>query len=258
VSDARGLASELARAAKLAVLIDFDGTLAEIVARPRDARPRAGALRALERLAARDVVAVVSGRALGDLAPKLAGLRAWLVGSHGAAARSPRGETVALADVAAARAPVVAFAAHAHALLDPPGGDVEDKGASAVGHLRPLAPTLAPARERALVAHAVALSSVGTTDVLVGKAIVELRARGVDKGAAARWLLARAGPVDLVVALGDDATDEDMLREVAARGGFTVKVGPGPSVAERRLAGPVEVEELLEELAAARLAARPG
>jgi hypothetical protein len=37
-----------------------------------------------------------------------------------------------------------------------------------------------------------------------------------------------------------------------------VKVGPGPSVAERRLAGPVEVEELLEELAAARLAARPG
>jgi trehalose-phosphatase len=259
VNDARGLASELARARTLALLVDFDGTLAEIVARSRDARPRAGALRALERLAARDVVAIVSGRALGDLAAKLAGLRrAWLVGSHGAAARSPRGETIALADVAAARAPVVAFAAHAHALLDPSGGDVEDKGASAVGHLRPLAPTLAPARERALVAHGIALSAGGTTDVLVGKAIVELRARGVDKGAAARWLLARAGPVDLAVALGDDATDEDMLREVAARGGVTVKVGPGPSVAERRLAGPVEVEELLEELAAARLAARPG
>jgi trehalose 6-phosphate synthase/phosphatase len=43
-----------------------------------------------------------------------------------------------------------------------------------------------------------------------------------------------------VVCLGDDVTDEDMFRAVRGKG-FGVKVGPGPTRAEYRLASQKEV-----------------
>ena len=56
------------------VAVDFDGTLAPIVARPEDARPASGAIEVLAALAARlGVVAIVSGRPAAEVV-ELAGL----------------------------------------------------------------------------------------------------------------------------------------------------------------------------------------
>ena len=58
----------LAPGARAGIFSDFDGTLAEIVPEPADARPLPGAKELLGKLArALEVVAVVSGRSAGQL-----------------------------------------------------------------------------------------------------------------------------------------------------------------------------------------------
>jgi trehalose 6-phosphate phosphatase len=65
------------------ILLDFDGTLSEIVPSPEEARPVAGAAAMLEQLAASfRVVAVVSGRRAGDVAALL-GANVRYIGLYG-------------------------------------------------------------------------------------------------------------------------------------------------------------------------------
>lgn len=98
MSDARGALSSIddalverldaaARAARLLVASDFDGTIAPIVADPEAAQADRGAIAALRTLVALPAtrVAIVSGRALADLAARTAELDGAIrVGSHGA------------------------------------------------------------------------------------------------------------------------------------------------------------------------------
>ncbi|MBI3725231.1 bifunctional alpha,alpha-trehalose-phosphate synthase (UDP-forming)/trehalose-phosphatase, partial [bacterium] len=82
-----------------------------------------------------------------------------------------------------------------------------------------------------------------------GKKIVELRARGASKDAALGKLRATVAPDALVIAVGDDTTDEDLFRAALLASGLAVRVGEGPSVAPERLAGPEDVARFLEGLA---------
>jgi len=63
-------------------------------------------------------------------------------------------------------------------------------------------------------------------------------------------LLAQAAPVEWIMAIGDDRTDEDMFAAVPPEQ-WTVKVGPEASVAQFSLPTPVEVLTLLHDLAEA-------
>ena len=79
--------AEVARAPRLLVGSDFDGTLSPIVGDPDDARAVAGAVEALRRLASCPgvTVLVLSGRSLRELSVLLHGIEGVrLVGSHGA------------------------------------------------------------------------------------------------------------------------------------------------------------------------------
>jgi trehalose-phosphatase len=251
------LASKLAPGpGRLGLLIDFDGTLAEIVARPADAWPPPGIIRALEALAARDDlnVGIVSGRRLIDLVERVPVPGVWHVGGHGAEVRRPDGAAELPGDLPGARAAIATFVERAAALA---GRDVlvEDKGLSAAVHLRGLPPEDAAriAHAAATIADALAL----TAPVLRsgGKAVVELRVAGIDKGRMALDLLERWGSTRCA-ALGDDETDEDMFRAVARSAsiakGLTIKVGPGESDAGWRLRGVGEVEAFLAALVRAR------
>lgn len=245
------LAARLPVEGRLGLLLDFDGTLAEIVLRPRDAWPPPGIVRALEALAARDDVRVgiVSGRRLIDLVERVPVPGLWHVGGHGAEVRRPDGEAELPGEVPGARAAIATFVERAAALA---GRDVlvEDKGLSAAVHLRGLPPEDAAriAHAAATIADALALSAPVLRSG--GKAIVELRVAGIDKGRMALDLLERWGSTRCV-ALGDDETDEDMFRAIGARG-LTVKIGVGESEAGWRLKGVGEVEAFLEALVRAR------
>src|SRR3954468_7310653 len=76
--------SELSKRALL-VAFDFDGTLAPLMVHPDSVRCDPRTRQLLGAVSSRYPVAVVSGRSLEDLAPRLEGTPGrWMVGNHGA------------------------------------------------------------------------------------------------------------------------------------------------------------------------------
>lgn len=210
------------------LFLDLDGTLAAIRPRPGDvaiAPSMHAALRvACEMLSSR--VAVVSGRALDDVARlvDLPGLA--LAGVHGLEARRANGATVRAAPspgLERARVELAALAAAEPRLF------VEDKGLGIAVHFR-LAPDLAATAEQA------ARSIADRHGLLLqpGKMVFEIRDGGADKGSALRDFMAAppfAGSRPIFV--GDDHTDEAGFTAAAALGGHGVLVGDPRDTAAR-------------------------
>ena len=81
---------------------------------------------------------------------------------------------------------------------------------------------------------------------LDGRRVVELRPHGIDKGRVVRALRLPDGHDESLIAIGDDATDEDLFRELC-RHGMTIKVGPPGSatLAAERLESVEDVQRFL-------------
>lgn len=216
-----------------AYFLDIDGTLAELAATPRDVRVPRATLDLVTALSASTggAVALVSGRSIGDIDRMFPFAGLHVVGQHGSERRDARGERWMLDGVGrhldAARARLAAEVAREPALL------LEDKGRSIALHYR------AAPRLEAIVLDLVerVLRGLGSDFAMQrGKYVVEIRPSGVHKGTAIEAIL--AGPPfarRVPVFIGDDVTDEMGFAVVNARGGHSVKVGDGPSVARWRL-----------------------
>lgn len=203
-----------------AVFFDFDGTLSDIVDDPDAARPVAGATEALDRLAARCPVAVLSGRDLADVTKRVGVQGIWYAGSHGFELTAPDG-THHQNDDAAAAIPVLEQAA----------GQLRDRlGAIAgvvVEHKRFGVAVHYRNAERDRVGEVLAaVRAAGRRDelrVTTGREVIELRPDlDWDKGKTLRWVIdhlheAGSGPLTPVY-LGDDITDEDAFDAVSADG----------------------------------------
>jgi trehalose 6-phosphate phosphatase len=264
--DPRLLAAHLAALAEdrpLLVALDHDGTLSPIAPRPEAAVLAPGAREALAALA--DVpdldVAIISGRGLDDLTARLGDLGVTLVAEHGLRRRSPDGQRTQLAPGLATATLDALRATLARLLAEDAARDgwiVEDKGVGLAVHHRLVAadrlePTLGAVRA-ALEAAAAHPCDGGPPDVpggqvQAGKAVLELRAAGADKGAALTRLLAER-PGTLAVMVGDDATDEPAFVAAQERGGIGVLVGTPDTVtaASAVLADPDAVVALLGAL----------
>ena len=236
------------------VALDYDGTLAPIVARPSDAVVAPGAVAVLAALAARvRTLALVTGRpadvvvALGGLAD-VPGLV--VLGQYGAQRWS--GGQVAAPD----ELPGVARARTAlPALLAPEGADLEDKGLAVVVHTR-RAPDPAGALER-LAGPVGEVAAASGLEVHAGRFVLELRPPGYDKR---RALLSLCEPLPTAVLFaGDDLGDlpaYDAVDELRGRGvpGVLVCSGSaeGPAALRERadvvVDGPAGVVELLRTL----------
>lgn len=248
---------------RVLVGLDFDGVLAPIVERRDDARPVAGAMAAVRRLATLpDVeVALVSGRSLDSLVAvsgvtDVDGIS--LVGSHGAEARlhpalrHRSGAQLGAGSMTQEQVELLTrVVAELQGLVDRAGPgsglDVEVKPSGAVLHTRRARPEVAAAIE-ADVMHGVARwPGVHPT---LGKAVVELAVTESSKGVALQQLCALTG-ADAVLYAGDDVTDETAFA-VLGPGDVSVKVGPGESGAAHRLDRPEDVAELVQLLVAER------
>lgn len=244
-------------AGRLVLLLDFDGTLAPIVARPELAGLPMRTRAALERLVrSRDVeIAIVSGRALAD-ARERAGLEGVAyAGNHGMEIEGP-GIRHVHADAAAARPKLDRVVERlALPLGAVPGAILEDKGLTLSVHYRLVPEERVGELRRAVEAAVAGEEGLRLTE---GKRVIEVRpAVEWDKGRAVEFLLdaLRPPPGALVLYLGDDTTDEDAFRALAASGaGEGVVVAEEPPLdtsATSYLRSPEEVAELLETLAAA-------
>lgn len=205
---------------RLAVFLDFDGTLSPIVDRPDDARMTPSGGPALARLAALCPVAIVSGRDLGDVRARAGVPSLWYAGSHGFEYISPDGELHEHEQAGQAVAALAEAERQLSARLqDIPGVIIESKRFALAAHYRMVAD------ERATeVIEAVA--EVGARYPVLrmtgGRKVAELRPNiDWDKGKALHWLLEQIAPDDgevLPVYGGDDLTDEDALTAIGERG----------------------------------------
>lgn len=234
---------------RLLLLLDFDGTLAPIRARPESVA-LAGRVRArLARLAARPEVtlAIVSGRDFTDVRARVGLPNIIYSANHGGVIKGgginyenilPHGKKAELAR----------FARAAEKALAPvKGAWVERKKQSVVVHMRQVRRMAAPEAEKIISGLLAAEARTGLR-ARPGKKITEIFCcSGVNKGTAAAQILQRCGGCAAVlpVYIGDDTTDEDAFRFLRARG-VTARVGlNGETAAEFRLAGVGEVYRFL-------------
>lgn len=198
---------------------DFDGTLAPIVDRPEAARMAPGLSRRMARLAQRWPVAVLSGREVSDVSPRLGFHPQFLVGNHGAESGSRAASPI---DTRAMRRLRHVLARNAAALAAA-GVAIEDKHLSVALHYR-RAPHMAAALQ--------CIDAVlGTLDPALrrfgGKCVVNVVSAQAPDKADALWSLLRQCAATTAVYVGDDVNDEPVF-ERAGTDWLTIHVGHEP------------------------------
>jgi trehalose 6-phosphate synthase/phosphatase len=237
---------------RVALFLDYDGTLREIEPDPAAAAPTPAVRELLDALAAdaRLDVTIVSGRTPRDLDAFVGGYPFGMIAEHGASVRPPRSRAWEHLGHAAGDATGDAWRAEVLALMrarveSTPGSFVEEKRTSLVWHHRRSDEAAGERRARELEAELAPVAARHSLAVRRGKKIVEVTPAGVDKGTAVvRVLDESATPYGLVVVAGDDSTDESMLR-LDLPNGLTIKVGPGPTAARHRVPTPASLRAVL-------------
>lgn len=244
----RRIAEALRRGSRVAMFLDYDGTIREIEANPGAAAPTpavSAVLDALDRDGRADVT-IISGRTPQDLEAFLGGYRFGLIAEHGATVRRPHSREWENLDgnlsyiwMEELRDVLRGYAASL------PGSFVEEKRTSLVWHYRRCDPEAGERKARELAGALATVAARHALSVRQGKKIVEVTPSTVNKGAAVmRVLGGLPGHYELVVVVGDDLTDESMYG-LDVPNLVSIKVGQGETGARYQLIDPAELRELL-------------
>jgi trehalose 6-phosphate phosphatase len=235
---------------RLAVFLDYDGTLTPIVDRPEDAWLAPAMRERVARLAARLPVAVVSGRDLADVRGRVGLEGITYAGSHGLDIDGPGGRRDA--GPAAAAAVARATAVLRRRVGSVAGVVIEPKRFGVSVHYRLVDPAAVPALVDAVDQVVREAAGLRRRD---GKMVLEVQPDVPwDKGRAVQSLVTLLGGRRAVHALylGDDRTDEDAFRALRSGGtGIVVWSAPRPTAARYHLRDPDEVGALLDALGTA-------
>ncbi|WP_293695830.1 bifunctional alpha,alpha-trehalose-phosphate synthase (UDP-forming)/trehalose-phosphatase [uncultured Agrococcus sp.] len=234
------------------VACDFDGTLAPIARRPKDARILPRAEEALSALQGADGVhiALISGRSLDSL--RATGVRTdgrVLSGSHGVeltgvpASSNPGNDPLSDEESSMLRRLLRRLR---RVFGDEPGVRIEEKAFGVAVHTREVRNDQ---RSDELLAAAVELGSDEGFDARNGKRVREFTVRHSDKGRALQAIREQlAAPI---LFFGDDVTDEDAF-EALGPDDIGVRVGDGETAAAERVPSPEAVAAALARLAELR------
>jgi len=241
-----------ARGQRLAVFLDYDGTLTPIVARPEDATLGSQMRETVERLAQACQVAVVSGRDLADVRERVGLDGIVYAGSHGFDIVGPGGLRKENPE-ARTCLPALdqAEAALRQATAAIPGAQIERKKYSIAIHFRNVPDARVKDVEPLVDAVAEQHSNLRKGH---GKKVFELQPDiEWHKGRAVLWLLQALKldtPEVLPLYVGDDLTDEDAFKALRERGvGIVVRDEPRPTAARYALDNTREVGSFLALLA---------
>jgi len=241
------LVQDYRRAARRALLLDYDGTLVPFVADPKQARPDPELIEQLSELgsAPGNEVVIVSGRPRRDLEEWLGHLPIALVAEHGVWLRPRGGEWRMLKSI------TTEWKERVRPILQLyedrlPGAVLEEKEFSLAWHYRGADSEQASRRARELLDALSTFTRNIDVQVLEGNKVLEVRNTGVHKGTAAQtWLSETAA--DFILAMGDDWTDEDLFRALPDTA-YSVRVGLANTAARFYLPNPAQVRRVLREL----------
>ncbi len=232
------------------LLLDYDGTLAPLTARPREAAPDANLLANLSRLTSSPAnrVIVLSGRKAADLERWLGAVpRLGLAAEHGTRWRLPE------SDVWQGRLAETAWKDAVRTILQhfvdrTPGSFVEEKEFALVWHYRTSEAEFGEWLATELVAMLEGMLAETELRAYRGHHIVEVKPMWANKGSFVNELLPGHAEDAFILGMGDDRTDEDLFTRLPATA-WSVHVGGGPSKARYRVADTAGVRQLLHQLA---------
>jgi len=235
----------------LVLLLDYDGTLVPFVVPPEAALPSPGVRRLLRRLTslAATTTYIMSGRDREFLERALGATGVGLVAEHGGWSRPPGRKRWQRGIAPSKQRPD--WRREAMRLMRAfeevtPGARIERKSLALVWHWRGVSAAIGVRRSEEL---ALQLRSKlpATAEILTGDHIIEVRPRGVDKGAILSRIRGSAPRDAAIIAIGDDATDEDLFRGLD-KSAVTIKVGAKPTAARFRVADVAAALALLGRL----------
>jgi trehalose 6-phosphate phosphatase len=229
-----------------ALLLDVDGTIIDIGPTPNAVHVSDALCDSLERLLAETggALALVSGRPIRDLDRLFAPLVLPAIGGHGAEMRV-RGKI----EQTARQLPAGLREWLASAATTGSGIVAEDKDYSFALHFRG-----APQQEdrlRQLIDEGCRNFPAEPIEVLMGKAMIEVKRPGISKGVAVRALLTHA-PFSgrMPVFIGDDVTDESVFAILPELGGRGYSVSRRFDGVAGVFESPMQVRHALQRLAA--------
>jgi trehalose 6-phosphate phosphatase len=229
-----------------ALFLDFDGTLADIAPHPDEVYVHADMVSTLQSAyhLFNGALAIVSGRRIAEIDRFLAPLILPAAGEHGVQWRNSRGDFFELdtKKLTPLLEPIIQAAQYLASLH--PGLLLEQKTAGFALHYR-MAPAL-----YTLCWHTMApmVQRTPALTLMRGKYVIEVVPSAIDKGTAIQSFLLKP-PFEgrTPIFMGDDVTDEAGFATAQELGGYGVKVGAGPSVAQHRCPNPAALRAWLEQ-----------
>jgi trehalose 6-phosphate synthase/phosphatase len=246
-SDLEAAVQKLQAAKHRTLLLDYDGTLAPITELPSLAAPNPHLLDLLRRLAdsPETTVHIVTGRSQDSIESWLGTLPVWLHVEHGLRSRKPDGtwlpslcERPAAFETASRIMTIYAQRTR--------GALVETKTASVAFHYRRANPVVAFGALSAL-RHELQSAVGPDVELLDGHKVLEIRLRDVAKNLAVKIALDHAPAESVILAAGDDRTDEDMFAALPPAA-LSIRVGPGATAARLRVESSRTLLSLLARL----------
>ena len=247
----------LARAGRIRLFLDYDGTLAEFAPTPEHVRPDPELVSLIGRLAQhpRFRVSVVSGRRLAHVRALVPVPNVLLAGTYGVELLTPAGARIDRLDHGSVRPTLDTIKPRwADLIAGRVGYFLEDKGWALALHAR-FADEAQSGRlldgARQLAEAAIRQGQPDLFRLLGGHKFLEIGPKLAHKGLTVAWLLDQFpwhGALPLY--LGDDDKDEEAFGVIKARGGIAVVVAAEPreTKADLRLESPRAARTWLEGL----------
>jgi trehalose 6-phosphate synthase/phosphatase len=238
------------RAAKrLLLILGYDGTLVPTAGVPDLSRPDEGLLSLLERLSERPGTAVhlVSGSSRELVHERFGSLAVGLHAEYGFWSRAPHGEKWTHREM-----PALEWRELVRGILETfrartPGSLIEEKTVSLAWHYRMAEPEFGVFQANELRTHLAQVLSNEPVEIVTDERVIALRPFGVNKAVVVDSLL-RGLPRDtLVVAMGNDRTDEELFGALPDDA-IAVHVGTSPSRAHVRVADFAAVRGILSAI----------
>ena len=236
---------DICDAQRFAMFFDFDGTLADLAARPDEVQVSDETRRVLLdlRSALHGAVAIVSGREIASVDHFLLPVQLAISGVHGLTRRDAEGNLHAakldLDGIHHVESQLIPFVTANAGLL------LESKTGAVALHYRQR-PELEAASHAAMRQ---AVAGIEHIQLRPGKMVIEALAHNGNKGAAIATFLSESPFAGrLPVFAGDDVTDEDGFALVNSLSGISIKVGNGETQARYRAKNTQELLSWLRDV----------
>jgi trehalose 6-phosphate synthase/phosphatase len=235
-------------AGKRLILLDYDGTLISFFSNPADAIPGDSLMELLTKLnTAKNDLCIISGRNSHWFDQWFGQLNIIIIAEHGGCVKL-KGQPWLKKEAGSDKWKAAVKEVMDRYVQQCANSFIEEKEYSVVWHYRNADPDQANLLAAKLYKEFQDRFRHENLEVFTGKKIVEVKIKGINKGAAIQQFLA-TDTYDFILAIGDDYTDEEMFKVLATvNKSFTIKVGNDTSVARYNLYTPQMVISLLETI----------